>query len=604
MRPGKLQHDDVHSEIVDAEAKSASPTSDSHSYTVPGSSGTMKETHIFTPITKPTNMIGTPTVAAVVATSAPIVASVTTNAIEPFLPTHVSNGIISQTTCENDPFQSDTIIIKENVVKKEYRDVEYEPSKLVANASVDDFTEFQFVQPTQLMPNTNPIIEQKLNASNSMSFFPADSYVKQQHGHVPNNRNFNCFDNLASIQAPTIDHYQMTAATNTIDAVEKPSTNSSTGSKNHGPQSELELYSINKSSSPSSTHSNVPIVNNVPIEQFGCATDPMEIFSIQSVHYHSQSVYGQQQSTANTAQMSIKSDIQQLNTNQNNNNNNNNSFMVATTTTSNNNTMTTSMNSVSSIQSNSTYIGGGSSILMPQTARNVQSKQAAAAAANAADNALTIEWPEPGINTDQLEQLEARFSIQPESNTIKSNKNDTKSTVTKDNNLTTMAAADDEWTDFVSVVQPQTPITNILNKNLLKQQNNDEDDWSEFVSSTPLPANTLQQFAPPPQNLLANKATTASNTNYNNVFKPWTTTPFYQPKITGHQNTADGYAKSSNNLRYTKTVNSITNGESSTTFQSAMPKTVAPPSIISLPDLGFVAPKSLVNMPNRTLGKK
>lgn len=262
---------------------------------------------------------------------------------------------------------------------------------------------------------------------------------------------------------------------------------------------------------------------------------------------------------------------------------------------------------------NSSFIGGGggSSILMPQAANHVQSKQANVGGGNS----LTIEWPEPGINVDQLEQLEARFSIQPDSN-IKCSKSDTKQTAAKDNGQsTTTTMADDEWSDFVSVVQPQTPITNILNKNLLKQQNNEEDDWSEFVSSTPPSLSSLHQFAPPSQNFFsintntsnasaAAAATTTTNTNYNNVFTPWTTTPFPQKINAYHQNNSDVYGKSANSLRYTKTVNSISNGESSHQFQNAMSKPATAPSIISLPDLGFVAPKSLVNMPNRNLAKK
>lgn len=555
--------DDVHSEEIAPEIPS--PTSDSYSdsysYTVPGSSGTMKETYIFTPITPKSvaNIVGTVGSANDTATTVPIPPSVavTTNVnTEPIAPSLIPNGISN----DIEPFQSDTIVIKENVVKKEYRDVEYEPNKFVANASADDFTEFQFVQPSPSMPDANPIIEQNLNTTNALPNIqsPAVNFLT-----APSDRSISSFDSLSSI--PTIDSIS-------ADATLKPTTNS-------GNQPEFDLYSLNKSSFPPSS-----------IEPFDRTPDPMEIFSIQ----HSHSSFEQSpQSTINQV------DIQQANTKQNSHHNNNNHISSITGSTSmplpsnNNNTIGNSMNS---------YIGGGSSILMPQMANNVQSKQA-----TAVNNALTIQWPEPGINTDQLEQLEARFNIQPDANV----ENDTK----KDSALApSSSTADDEWSDFVSVVQPQTPITNILNKNLLKHQNNDEDDWSEFVSSTPPPPNSLQQFAPLPQSTLlgiGNANNSTVHTNYNNVFKPWTinTAPF-PPKSHNtaayHSNsTFDGYAKSSNAQRYVKTVNTIANGDSNHAFPSVMQKSAtAAPSIISLPDLGFVAPKSLVNMPNRTLAKK
>lgn len=587
VRSTKLQSlDNVNSE--DLPSETTSPTSDSYSYTVPGSSGTMKETHIFTPITSKSvvNIIGTATLSCPNAGT-----TVTTNTTEPITPSLIPNGISNQLnplTCDEDPLQNDAIVIKENVVKKEYRDVEYEPSKLVVNASADDFTEFQFVQPAQSMPNSNPVIEQHLNIihSPSMSFL-SDIHDTAGLKSMPNDRHINSFDSLSSIPVSTIDR------TISTDVGVKSSSNS-------GSQSEFDLYAtMNKTPS----HSHTGNTDNVPNEQFGCGTDPMGIFSIQSTqHYHSLSAFEQPQST-------IKLDTQQPNTKQNSNNNNTNSSTVRTNHNNN------SRNSVRSNHSNaSTYTGGGSNILMPQTANNVQLKQT-----NANSSAPTIAWPEPGINTDQLEQLEARFSIQPDAN-MKCNRSDARSTATKNNDqASSSATADDEWSDFVSVVQPQTPITNILNKNLLKHQNNDEDDWSEFVSSTPPPPNSLHHFAPPPQNesllrINANHITTTTattNPNYNNVFKPWTTTPFSQ-KIHHaasyhHNTTSNAYAKSSSNSqRYTKTVNSISNGDSlSHTFQNVMQKSsVAPPSIISLPDLGFVAPKSLINMPSRTLAKK
>lgn len=210
---------------------------------------------------------------------------------------------------------------------------------------------------------------------------------------------------------------------------------------------------------------------------------------------------------------------------------------------------------------NSNNFLSSSKILTPQT------MSMSTTTMTTTNNPLSIQWPEPGINSDQLEQFERRFFVQP--NKIESKEND--------------SAADDEWSDFVSVVQPQTPITNILNKNLLKQQNTDEDDWSEFVSSTP--PSLLQR---------SSQNSTDSTTNYEAIFKSWN--PSFQ---TGPSQSTNSYGIPANPLR--QSAMHLPNGEPST-FQSTH-ATIAP-SIISLPDLGFVAPKSLVNMPKRPTAKK
>lgn len=143
---------------------------------------------------------------------------------------------------------------------------------------------------------------------------------------------------------------------------------------------------------------------------------------------------------------------------------------------------------------------------------------------------------------------------------------------------------DDEWSDFVSVAQPQTPITHILNQNLLKQQTNttDEDDWSEFVSSTAPPSigsiepnNFLHQQQQ--QQLAQNPCSMHTNMNdMNHIFNANHSTAMYP------------------NMKFNVPHNHHNNHHQPTISSS----------IISLPDLRFVAPKSLVNMPTRTLTKK
>lgn len=510
---------DLSDESIDSE-----PSQTSDSYTVPGSSGTMKETHIFTPI-KPTT-IG---ISSMINETSP--------------PSLVPNGIMLRPeipSTDSEQFPNESIVIKESVVKKEYRDVEYEPSK-VLNAPSDDFTEFQFVQPatdSNADIEPNPIkSNQTTIQANSMSFLPDSSDNNGHDLNMSNDKYLNSFDSssLTSKNAPSIDHFQMPTIDSTFSS-KFPKTNSSL---HNGNRADFEVLS---------QCNNVTTSDHIH-ETFGCATDPMEIFSISSLSQskkqtqaHSQSTKFEPKSIASIPMTSnaLANTPELL---QPHNNNNSTAFMSS------------------------------SNILMPQTVNMPPMS-------TTYNNAPSIQWPEPGINSDQLEQLERRFFDPPPQNVdAKCDKIESK----VENNDT---SGDDEWSDFVSVVQPQTPITNILNKNLLKQQNNDEDDWSEFVSSTPPSLQRIQQ----------NTIPTDTNTNYESMFKSWNT-----PFQSGSTQSANKYAISANPLRKSATQH-VSNGEPNT-FQSTQQQTIAP-SIISLPDLGFVAPKSLVNMPKRTIAKK
>lgn len=496
-----------------------SPTSDS--YTVPGS--TMKETHIFTP-SKPT--AGDPTISTLV----PVVDTIA--AIN-------SRSDIPSSDC--DQFSGDSIVIKENVVKKEYRDVEYEPNKLTASS--DDFSEFQFVQPPVAVPNHATANEPNSNLTNSSlsisNFQPISmGYVPDKNGldTIPNENYLNHFDNSMK-SAPSVGHSQTIADTFSNH-------NSNGNALSNGSRSEFEFYSI---SEHYPSQSNAGNISNES-KSFGYATNPMDIFSLSSIdssHFHSSSSSSSSLSHATKTKKSNEITI-------------NSSPPVFQ-----------QPSHVKSNMNSNTFLGNSSICLQPQPA-SMQSAKYQPQMTTPNYNALTIQWPEPGINSDQLEQLERRFSTH--STDAKNEQIEQKTNET--------AAADDEWSDFVSVVQPQTPITNILNKNLMKQQqqNNDEDDWSEFVSSTP---HAIQAFNPS-----QNSMPTDSTTNY---------VPFQSGT-----SQSSSYIIHPNPLRH-QTVCDASNHESHA-YQSAH-QSIAP-SIISLPDLRFVAPKSLVNMPKRSIAKK
>lgn len=506
---------DSHTTDVSECESDPSPTSDS--YTVPGS--TMKETHIFTPIkANPSNDIS--------------------------LPTLVANGTKPRSDIPSDDIEqtiTDTIFIKESVVKKEYRDVEYEPNKL--SASTDDFSDFQFVQPITIPNNQiiEPIqclanVEMQSNSINSLPELSTDKFdtdtlsndaYSSKLADLPKPATsyvMNSFNNSTFKSLPSIDNGQIPSNLQNV---------SSTAILSNGNQNEFDFYSFNNS-----THKNTPS-GSIPNDtnSFDCPKDSMEIFSISSIDHK------QMHSLSNSVQNpSIASNSHDLFKQQSN--------------------INATMNTI-----NSNKYVDSSDILTPQSL-NMQSKTIIN------NNELSIQWPEPGINSDQLNELERRFSIRSSDSKLD------KINEPKENADT---IADDEWTDFVSVVQPQTPITNILNKNLLKQQqqsNNDEDDWSEFVSSS-APSNL--QRSP-------NSIAIDSNTNYESMFKSWNTQATSQH--------FGNYILQSNTMRQSGNPSNI----ELNALQMAQ-KPIAP-SIISLPDLGFVAPKSLINMPNMSKAKK
>lgn len=541
------------------------PSQTSDSYTVPGSSG-MKETHIFTPTLKPSASNDT-------------ITSLPSSSIVPA--SLVSNGNtksqrVDIPLSDIDQFSSDTIVIKENVVKKEYRDVEYEPNKLIASA--DDFTDFQFAQPT-IIPN-NVHIESNATISSSNVVNLSNPSMLSNSTNVSNSKyQSNAINNFLSdleknestpeITMPNVDVFvsKLPKSASYLNSFENSTFNSlpsidqlankipsNTIGLSNGNRSDFEFYSLNDNfHTPKNIPTDDGILNN-DTNNFVCTTDAMEIFSISSNDQ--------------------KHSVSATNTSLQNAPINNSTVLMS----SNPLPSTITMNSI-----NSNKYVSNSGILTPQTTAPLSIMN---------NNASTIQWPEPGINSNELEQFEKRFFSAP-SDPIKTNE--------KINEQTIDTNADDEWSDFVSVVQPQTPITNILNKNLMKQQqqsssNNDEDDWSEFVSSTPP---NLQRFT---TNHIA--PVLESNSNYESMFKSWNTT--FQSATTAtavtvnQQSNLGNFIVQPNVLRQQQ--QPICTIESKA-FQTMAQQSIAP-SIISLPDLGFVAPKSLVNMPNISKAKK
>lgn len=429
----------------------------SDSYNVPGSSGTMKETHIFTP-----NKSQLET---------DVELSVDSNPID---------GKHSSEETER------VVVIKENVVKKEYRDIEYDPERVI---SLDEFSDFQFVNSTTniakeeiaLERGQSPLIGPGSNAS------------------IDDNSESN--SSIVNI-IPNCNGYEKTCALNMLHSLPIDQTiqihkvHDAKNEKNH-----IEnLKRLDESMFVNNTnlHADISVLSSAdikPITSKSC-TDEDEI-------------------TSNAPTMML------------------------------------------------------SNILKPQLVSAV--KPVVKTSIKSSPN---IEWPGPGIDTDQLMWLEQRFCTEPQVNGATFSENETNTV----NNSSEKYSEDDEWSEFVSVDQPQTPITNILSKNLLKQQN-DEDDWSEFVSST-VPMNTKRTASntQAPNNVI-DSANDLINSSWN----------CNEMSISMVANKASSLYNVSMNQRTSYTV---------------PPHSEAPSMISTLPDLRFVAPKSLVHMPNSSFMKK
>lgn len=427
----------------------------SDSYNVPGSSGTMKETHIFT-----------------------------TNQSQP--ETHVELCIDSNSVDEKHSSEDTerVVVIKKNVVKKEYRDIEYDPEKVIA---LDEFSDFQFVNTTTTIAKQQIAFERGQSPSVGLgSNAVINDYSKLNSTIINTMSNCNVFEKT---YAPNMLHSLPIKQTIQIHKKHKLKT------ENYNRIENLKRLNESMSMNNSNLHANISVCSSADIQPITSQTyaDKVQITSI-----------------APTMMLS--------------------------------------------------------NILKPQLLSAVKT--------DIDTSSPNIEWPGPGIDTDQLMRLEHRFCAQPQVNgaALLANGNHTI------NHSSEKYSEDDEWSEFVSVEQPQTPITNILSKNLLKQQN-DEDDWSEFVSST-MPMNAKRTASN------AQASSYGIDSANNSINTSWNC-----------KEMSISVAAKKPSSMYSVSMNQRTS--------YMVPSNSEAPSMIStLPDLRFLTPKTLVHMPNSTLMKK
>ncbi|XP_065077799.1 mucin-2 [Ochlerotatus camptorhynchus] len=120
------------------------------------------------------------------------------------------------------------------------------------------------------------------------------------------------------------------------------------------------------------------------------------------------------------------------------------------------------------------------SILLPQQAQPLQATETG--------RLTQINWPEPGIDPDELARFEAAFPKPKAAPQSISSNNTTPKHVPAPASAT--AADDDEWTDFV-YSKPATekpPPTNSKSSNPT-HANNQQEEWTDFIYSTPASQN-------------------------------------------------------------------------------------------------------------------
>lgn len=512
--------------------------SQSASYAVPGSSGTLKETHIFTPIKLNIATSHAPSQSNTI-DATEIIAAPAANAYPEFDFEKISAGVI----------------IDENVVKKEYRDVEYDPDKLKTPASVenDDFSDYQSVEApvaeAKSTPNNlNTILKPTKTASNISIDWPDPGTVANTNA-IEEFKNYVPNANASIKSEQNIDAHVNHSSTNGYE-FNKPSIGVSPSDGMFSASNDAVATTNSRdddfSDFQSTKMAGISYISHV-------SAIPDIIPSGQSFAYAKSDVAPTSTMPDIFQRVSLASDMGiDKYSEKHSNDMHTVSSPIRSTTSSTLSSIVSPFNS--------------SSILVPQVA--LQPKQML----TSKHVSSSIVWPEPGISADELARLETIF---PQTNKVVN----ASPIHRKPTNNTNHKTDDDEWSDFVSVTQPQTPITNILNQNLQKHQSNDDDDWSEFVSSAAPPTSI-----PSTQRHMTNSGPNFTSWNAPTQYNSWQHTPFSQ----SDNFTLSTMRSNGNGM--------VTNGHHHTQQQS--------PSIISLPNLGFVGPNSLVNMPKTNLSKK
>lgn len=499
--------------FIDSVIDSEESTQTTASYVVPGS-GSLKETHIFTPSKSPY--------------ATPQSREVSIDKPEPKCPDFDYEKAAAG------------IIINENVVKKEYRDLEYDPDKPTVSAlgSSDDFSDFQVPIPATV-PSSHKVYQNAL----PMDFGILQPTKRSDNitinwpdpGNVASSTDLESFDSFRSIEqigsgstsdfAPTIDIPK--SASSSFGDFDKPVIGVSPSEImfETNPTPIEDDFSDFQSVEPIPSHSKVPDV----ISSYRAPNDI---------------------APSNRVEPTSKN-------------------------TNSNSSITSEFNASNWTDFQSTKVNEAPvpsvplpNILQPAPLQPLQILTPLPVNPQPSLQSKSI-WPESEIDPDEIARLEAIFP-QPHKQSLQSE-------AKFPNPNTSKSPEDDEWSDFVSVPTPAAhplPITNIISTNIVKHQQ-DDDEWSDFVSSTTQPSSMLQW----------NVSSGPNFTSWNAPpqFDSWQNSTLFQQQQQPFPST----------LPHTVNPSLISNQTAKTNPNSFF--TPKAPSISLIPDLGFVAPKTLVN---------
>ncbi|KAG4075651.1 hypothetical protein HA402_003476 [Bradysia odoriphaga] len=483
-------------------------TQTTSSYVVPGS-GSLKETHIFTPSKSPYSI--------------PQSREVSNDKPDPKCPDFDYEKAAAG------------IIIDENVVKKEYRDVEYDPDKPTTSTlnNSDDFSDFQSVPipitiPSTHKPHQNTLpmdfgILQPTKRNDSITINWPDP------GNVATSTDMESFDSFRSTEHIGSGSTSDFAATNEV-----PKSSSSSFGDFAKPVigvSPSEIMFDTNSTAVEDDFSDFQGVD--PIPSHNNVADVSDVIPSNRIE-----------------PLSKKTDSDSIITSK---------FNASNWT----DFQSTKVNDTP-MQPNVPL----TNILQPAPLQPLQilTPQPANPQPNLQPSSI---WPESEIDPDEIARLEAIFP--------QAQKQSLQAETKPQNPNTSKSQEDDEWSDFVSVPTPAAPqplpITNIISTNIAKHQQ-DDDEWSDFVSSTTQPS-SMQQW---------NVSSGPNFTSWNAPpqFDSWqSSTLFQQPQ------------QFASTLPPTVNPSLISNQPNRANPNSFF--TQKAPSISLIPDLSFVAPKSLVN---------
>lgn len=455
------------------------------------------------------------------------------------------------------------IIINENVVKKEYRDVEYDPDKLKANANTecDDFSEFQSVEVPTAVPSMLPSILQPTKTATNISIeWPDPGTVTDSRG----------IDEFKDYVPTALSSSKLEDHSNDVRAKHSNTNGCGFNKPTIGTSPSDHMFSgsstVAGAECGDDDFSAFQSTQTVGISYISHISAIPDIIPTDKSFANAKPAITPKSTAPEIFQhVSLASDMGI------------DKYLDSKKHTDDTRTVSSHSEATTTLPSNTNAPPfASSSILVPQVAS--QPKQTFTS-----NHTSTIAWPDPGISADELARLETIFPQAAKA----VNASPINGSSKRINDANSSKAEEDEWSDFVSVTQPQTPITNILNQNLQKHQNNDDDDWSDFVSSAKPPASLTS--------IQIQHTITGPN------FTSWSAPSQYN----SWQHTAPTPMVFSHPDTFTSSpIRSIGNGMNHIITNGHAHNHQQPPSIISLPNLRFAAPKTLVNMPKPNLAKK